>query len=72
MLWMFGQMFLKQGDAERTRNEVRLDKRDDAMRLLESDIRNKFSSQLQENTNAMLQHSKIMERVVDVLAKSTK
>jgi hypothetical protein len=47
----------------------RLDARDEAMRTLEHDIRNKFSGQLQENTNAMLQHSRIMERVVQTLSR---
>lgn len=43
-----------------------------AFRELESDIRNKFSTQLQENTNAMLAHSQIMKEVVGFLAKHQK
>lgn len=65
VIWMIYQSAQK----ERTVNDQRLDKRDETMRLLEHDIRNKFSTQLMENTNTMLQHSKIMERVMDVLSK---
>jgi hypothetical protein len=43
-----------------------------AFRELESDIRNKISVQLMENTNAMLEHSKIMETVVHILSRHEK
>ena len=43
-----------------------------AFRELESDIRNKFAAQLMENSNAMLEHSKIMQEVVRLLNKLTK
>ena len=69
VLWLFTQSMLKLQETERQRNETRLDKRDDAMRVLEADIRNKFAAQLQENTNAMLAHSQIMERVLTHLDK---
>jgi urease gamma subunit len=39
----------------------------EAFKELEADIRNKFSAQLMENTNAMLEHSKIMQEVVKLL-----
>lgn len=68
VLWQIYRMM----DAERTRNEIRLDKRDDNLRILESDVRNKFATQLQENTNSMIQHSKIMERVVGILSNLKK
>ena len=51
-------------DKERERNEGRLDARDEAMRELETDIRNKLSAQLMENTNAILENTKVMERVI--------
>jgi hypothetical protein len=38
-------------------------------RDLESDIRNRLATALMENTNAMLEHSKIMETVVKVLSE---
>jgi hypothetical protein len=40
-----------------------------AFRELESDIRNKFAAQLMENTNAMLEHSKVMRTVMELLSK---
>jgi hypothetical protein len=62
-------------DQERKRNEDRLDARDDAMRKLESDIRNRLSAQLMENTNAMnentvakQENTKIMEKVLTKLS----
>jgi hypothetical protein len=42
-----------------------------AFRELESDIRNKFAAQLMENTNAMLEHSKIMATVLKLIDKVT-
>ena len=69
VLWFFAKMMLTQAVDERQRNDQRLDKRDDMMRQLEGDIRNKFSTQLLENTNSMIEHSKIMNKVVDVLYK---
>ncbi len=65
-LYLMWLMYKSAQDA-RQKNDERLDKRDDAMRTLESDIRNKFSIQLQENSNVLLQHSKIMEHVMEVL-----
>jgi hypothetical protein len=44
----------------------------EAFKELEADIRNKFSAQLMENTNAMLEHSKIMQEVVKLLARIQK
>lgn len=41
----------------------------DAFRDLESDIRNKLSGQLMENTNALNEHSKIMGNVLSLLEK---
>lgn len=64
MWWMY-----RSAQEARQKNDDRLDKRDEGMRILESDIRNKFSAQLMENTNAMLEHSKIMHKVVDLLSK---
>lgn len=43
-----------------------------AFRELEADIRNKFSTQLMENTNAMLEHSKIMKLVLEILNRFSK
>lgn len=37
------------------------------MELLQSDIRNKFSAQLMENTNALNSHTKIMGTVLKLL-----
>jgi hypothetical protein len=48
-------------DQERKRNEDRLDKRDAAMRELESDIRNRLSAQLMENTNALTENTLAMK-----------
>ena len=48
-------------DQERKRNEDRLDKRDTAMRELESDIRNRLSAQLMENTNALTENTQAMK-----------
>jgi hypothetical protein len=45
-----------------------LREKEHAFRQLESDIRNKFSTQMMENTNAMLEHSKIMRQVAELLA----
>lgn len=67
MWWMY-----QSSAHERTKNDERLDKRDLAMRELERDIRDKFSTQLQENTNSMLEHSKVMKTVLDLLAKLMK
>lgn len=39
------------------------------MELLQSDIRNRFSAQLMENTNALMQHSEIMKTVLILLQK---
>ncbi len=55
MWWMY-----KSAQEERTKHF-------DAMRALESEIRNKMATQLQENANAMLEHSKIMQTVVELL-----
>jgi hypothetical protein len=62
-------------DQERKRNEDRLDARDDAMRKLESDIRNRLSAQLMENTNALeenttakQENTKVMEKVLSRLS----
>lgn len=65
VMWL---MYRSAQDA-RQRNDERLDKRDEIMRLLEADVRNKFSAQLMENTNSMIEHSKIMQKVVDILYK---
>lgn len=62
-------LMYKSAQEARQRNDERLDKRDDTMRQLESDIRNKFSAQLMENTNSMIEHSKIMNKVVEILYK---
>lgn len=48
-------------DQERKRNEDRLDARDAAMRELESDIRNRLSAQLMENTNALTENTLAMK-----------
>ncbi len=62
-------------DQERKRNEDRLDARDNAMRQLESDIRNRLSAQLMENTNAMnentiakQENTKVMDKVLNKLS----
>jgi Zn-finger domain-containing protein len=49
------------------RSEKRFDEYFQAFRALEADIRNKFATQIMENTNAMLEHSKIMQSVVNLL-----
>lgn len=67
MWWMY-----QSAQQARQHNDERLDKRDEAMRILESDIRNKFATQLMENTNAMLEHSKVMRIVVELLSKLVK
>lgn len=36
-----------------------------AFRDLEADIRNKFSAQLMQNTAALLENSKVMQKIVD-------
>jgi hypothetical protein len=48
-------------DQERKRNEDRLDKRDAAMRELESDIRERLSVQLMENTNALEEYTQAVK-----------
>lgn len=62
-------LMYKYAQDARQKNDERLDKRDDAMRVLEADIRNRFATQLMENTNSMIEHSKIMQKVVDILYK---
>lgn len=56
-------------DQERKRNEDRLDKRDTAMRQLESDIRNKLATQLMENSNAMEENTKAMKENTRVMGQ---
>jgi tyrosine-protein phosphatase YwqE len=60
MWWMY-----QSSAAERQRHDDRADKKDAAFRALESDVRNKLAAQLMENTNAMLENTKIMERVLN-------
>lgn len=67
MWWMY-----QSARDERKANDERLDVRDNTMRTLEADIRNKFSIQLMENTNAMLEHSKVMKTVIELLNKLIK
>lgn len=55
MWWMY-----KSAAEERAKNYA-------AMETLQSDIRNKISGQLQENTNALMQHSNIMTNVLELL-----
>jgi len=62
MWWMY-----QSAQNARQKNDERLDKRDEAMRHLEADIRNKFATQLMENTNAMLEHTKVMEVVLKIM-----
>lgn len=56
-------------DQERKRNEDRLDARDAAMRELESDIRNRLSAQLMENTNALEENTQAMKANTTVTGK---
>lgn len=56
-------------DQERKRNEDRLDARDNAMRELESDIRNRLSAQLMENTNALQDNTLAMKANTTVTGK---
>lgn len=55
--------------AERLRNEERIEKKENAYRLLGEDIRNKVSAQLMESTNAMTEHAQVMKAVVQELAR---
>ena len=75
LMWMM----YKSAQEARQRNDERLDRRDEHMRNLETDIRNKFSTQLMENTNAMIEytrasveHSKVMQVVIELLTKLNK
>ena len=57
MWWMYQSAAIERG------------KNYEQMEQLQSDIRNKLSAQLMENTNALMEHSKIMQTVMFILQK---
>lgn len=64
MWWMYDSSV-----SERKANDERLDKKDTQFRELEKEVRTEITAQLVASTSAMAENSKVMERVVDKLAK---
>jgi hypothetical protein len=62
-------LMFKSSSEERKHNDERLDRRDEAMRQLERDIRNTLSVQLMENTNALTAFTATMKEVVKELVR---
>ncbi len=64
MWWMY-----QSAAKERKAYDERLDRRDEGYRQLEKEVRTSVTTQLVTSTSALYENSKIMERVLDKLAK---
>ena len=62
MWWMY-----QSAQAERMRNDERMDQKDEAFRSLEREVRTEITTQLVAATSALKDNNKIMERVIDKL-----
>lgn len=60
MWWMY-----QSAAAERARYDERMDKKDEAFRALEKEVRTNISVQLITSTSALQENAKVMERVID-------